>query len=128
MTTTSESAAEPSESAARTSLERLLDTKPKRPGPLHRTAAIWKDEYDTLVNWPRGARHLLARGTAYLIVNTIALLIVAGFLPGIEIGGGFPANVLSALAAHPRRGRHHVRRPAHRLPGDPAAHRGDGAS
>lgn len=83
--------------APRTALERRLDTKPKRPGPLHRTAAVWKDEYDTLVNWPRGARHLAARTIAYLIVNTIAILLVAELLPRFAIGGAFPINVISAL-------------------------------
>jgi uncharacterized membrane protein YvlD (DUF360 family) len=81
----------------RTRIERRIGTKPKRPGLPHRVAAVWRDEYDTLVNWPRGLRHLVGRGVAYLVVNTIALLIVAWLLPGVEIAVGFPANVVAAL-------------------------------
>ena len=43
----------------RTDLERRLDTRPQRPGLAHRIASVWKDEYDTAMNWPRGKRHLL---------------------------------------------------------------------
>ena len=82
----------------RTAFEQRLGTKPKRPGLPHRIAAVWRDEYDTLVNWPRGLRHLLSRGAAYLLVNTVALLLVAWLLPGVEIAVGFPGNVLAALA------------------------------
>jgi uncharacterized membrane protein YvlD (DUF360 family) len=83
--------------ATQSRVERRLGTKPMRPGLPHRIAAVWRDEYDTLVNWPRGRRHLLSRALAYLIVNTIALLIVAWLLPGVEITIGFPGNVLAAL-------------------------------
>ena len=82
----------------RTAFEQRLGTKPKRPGLPHRIAAVWRDEYDTLVNWPRGLRHLLSRGAAYLLVNAVALLLVAWLLPGVEIAVGFPGNVLAALA------------------------------
>jgi uncharacterized membrane protein YvlD (DUF360 family) len=97
MSTTATGQAPSSGPRQRTSLERRLGTRPKRPGPIHRTAAVWKDEYDTLVNWPRGARHLLARGSAYVIVNAIALIIAAAFMPGFEISGGFPVNVFAAV-------------------------------
>jgi uncharacterized membrane protein YvlD (DUF360 family) len=97
MNTSTDGTAAPIEAPAQTSLERRLGTKPKRPGPLHRTAAVWKDEYDTLVNWPRGARHLAARTAAYLLVNTIAVLVVSEFMPGFTIDGGFPLNVFSAF-------------------------------
>jgi len=97
MSATTEGAAPTADVQARTSLERRLGTKPQRPGLLHRSAAVWKDEYDTLVNWPRGARHLLLRGAAYLFVNAIALLVVAAFMPGFEIAGSFPFNLLAAL-------------------------------
>jgi uncharacterized membrane protein YvlD (DUF360 family) len=80
----------------RTELEQRLGTKPQKPGLLHRIAAVWKDEYDTAMNWPRGKRHLLLRGLAVLIVNTVALLLVGELMSGIEWVGDFWGVVASA--------------------------------
>jgi hypothetical protein len=80
----------------RSELEQRLDTRPQRPGLAHRIAAVWRDEYDTAMNWPRGKRHLLTRGLAVLVVNTIALLLVAAFWPGVEIRVDFPLSIVPA--------------------------------
>ncbi len=82
--------------AERTELEERLGTKPQKPGLAHRIASVWKDEYDTAMNWPRGKRHLLMRGLTVLIVNTIALLLVGEFMNGIQWVGSFWSVVLSA--------------------------------
>ena len=37
------------------------------------------------MNWPRGKRHLVTRGLVVLIVNTIALLLVAELMNGIQL-------------------------------------------
>ena len=94
------SALEPSETPPpaedRTEFEQRLGTKPQKPGLLHRIGSVWKDEYDTAMNWPRGRRHLIMRGLAVLIVNTIALLIVAGLMDSITFSSGFWGNVAVA--------------------------------
>jgi uncharacterized membrane protein YvlD (DUF360 family) len=84
--------------SGRTSIEQRLGTRPQRPGLLHRTAAVWRDEYDTAMNWPRGRRHLLTRGLTIFIVNTIALLIVAWFLGGISFPQGAWSTLVTAAA------------------------------
>jgi uncharacterized membrane protein YvlD (DUF360 family) len=81
---------------ARTQLEQRLETKPQGPGLAHRIAAVWRDEYDTAMNWPRGKRHLFARALAVLIVNTIALLLVGELLRGIQFVGDAWQVVLGA--------------------------------
>lgn len=97
MTTTPEPAASGTAGApARTTFEERLGTKPQKPGLLHRIGAVWKDEYDTAMNWPRGKRHLLARGLTILIVNTIALLIVAELMGSIRFTGDLWGNILAA--------------------------------
>ena len=80
----------------RTELEERIGTKPQKPGLAHRIASVWKDEYDTVMNWPRGKRHLATRGLVVLIVNTIALLIVAALMDGITFSGGLWSNVAVA--------------------------------
>ena len=88
-----DAAAEPAAPAAassaavaeeRTEFEERLGTKPQKPGLVHRIASVWKDEYDTAMNWPRGRRHLMARGLTVLVVNTIALLVVTALMPSIH--------------------------------------------
>ena len=85
------------DTSERTAAEDWLGTKPQRPGLLHRIASVWRDEYDTAMNWPRGRQHLLMRGLAMLIVNTIALLIVARLMGSIEFTGGLWNSVFSAM-------------------------------
>ncbi|MEA2026543.1 MAG: phage holin family protein, partial [Chloroflexota bacterium] len=63
---------------------------------MHRIAAVWRDEYDTLVNWPRGRRHLIQRGLAVLIVDIIALLMVSQFMDGIRFTGNIWENIIAA--------------------------------
>jgi uncharacterized membrane protein YvlD (DUF360 family) len=82
--------------AERTEFEERLGTRPQKPGLLHRIASVWKDEYDTAMNWPRGKRHLLMRGLAVLVANTIALLIVAYFMDSINFTGTLAQNVAAA--------------------------------
>ncbi len=82
----------------KTAFEERLHTKPQRPGLLHRIAAVWKDEYDTVVNWPRGRRHLIQRGLAVLVVDVIALLLVSQFMDGIRFTATTFGNVMAALA------------------------------
>jgi len=89
-------ASEPEQPADRSEFEDRLDTKPQKPGVLHRIASVWKDEYDTVMNWPRGKRHLITRGLVVLIVNTIALLLVGEVMDGIQWVGGFWSVVGSA--------------------------------
>ncbi len=84
------------EPEVKTSLEVRLGTKPQKPGLLHRIASVWKDEYDTAVNWPRGIRHLMTRAIAVLIVSIIGLLAVGWLLNGIHFTGNFWENVASA--------------------------------
>ena len=80
----------------RTQAEEWLGTKPQKPGLFHRIASVWKDEYDTAMNWPRGKRHLVMRGLTVLIVNTLALLIVAYFMDSITFTGGLWSNIAVA--------------------------------
>ena len=80
----------------RTNFEERLGTKPQKPGLAHRIASVWKDEYDTVMNWPRGKQHLLTRGLVVLIVNTIALMIVAALMNGITFLGGLWGNLATA--------------------------------
>ena len=82
----------------RSSFEDRLGTKPQKPGLAHRIASVWKDEYDTVMNWPRGMRHLATRGLVVLIVNTIALLIVAALMNGITFTGDLWSNLAVAAA------------------------------
>ena len=89
----------PASSAAseeRSDFEERLGTKPQKPGLLHRIASVWKDEYDTAMNWPRGRRHLITRGLAVFIANTIALLIVAYFIDAISFSGDVWENLVAA--------------------------------
>ena len=53
----------------------------------HRVARVWADEYDTLVNWPAGRRHLITRSIVITFVDTVALMLVALLLPGIRLEG-----------------------------------------
>jgi uncharacterized membrane protein YvlD (DUF360 family) len=82
----------------RTELEERLDTKPAKPGLVHRIAAVWKDEYDTAMNWPRGKRHLVSRALTILIVNTVALLLVSEFMNGIRFTGNIWQDIIVAAA------------------------------
>jgi uncharacterized membrane protein YvlD (DUF360 family) len=81
----------------RTAAEEWLGTKPQRPGLAHRIAAVWRDEYDTAMNWPRGRRHLLLRGLAVLVTNTLGLLLVAALMGSIRFTGEAWGVVLTAL-------------------------------
>ncbi len=49
------------------------------------------------MNWPRGKRHLVIRGLTLLIVNTIALLLVAAVMDGISFTGDLWNIVPAAL-------------------------------
>jgi uncharacterized membrane protein YvlD (DUF360 family) len=80
-----------------TEFEQRLGTKPRRPGLMHRIGAIWKDEYDTAVNWPRGRRHLITRALAVFIVDTLALMVVAELLDGIRFTGDVAGDIMAAL-------------------------------
>ena len=81
----------------KTPFEERLGTAPQKPGLPHRIASVWKDEYDTAMNWPRGKRHLLARGLTILVVNTIALLLVSEVMNGIRFTGSLWENIVAAV-------------------------------
>ena len=83
--------------AEKTSFEGRLDTKPQKPGLAHRIASVWKDEYDTAMNWPRGKRHLVTRGLTIFVVNTVALLVVAALMGSIRFTGDLWNIVPAAL-------------------------------
>jgi uncharacterized membrane protein YvlD (DUF360 family) len=53
--------------------------------PFQRLLTIWRDEYDTAVNWPHGIRHLAVRVVVITIVDTLALVIAAYLLPQLTI-------------------------------------------
>src|SRR5690349_9330846 len=79
--------------AVRVEVEPTMTTAPEtpaRPSLPHRVARVWADEYDTLMNWPAGRRHLISRAIIITIVDTIALLLVAALLPGIRLDGNLP--------------------------------------
>ena len=80
---------------ARSAFETRLGTKPQKPALVHRVAAVWKDEYDTAVNWPRGLRHLATRALVLTTVNTLALLLVGELMNGIR----FEGNIWEAAGA-----------------------------
>ena len=63
----------------------------------HRVARVWADEYDTLVNWPAGRRHLITRSIVITFVDTVALILVALLLPGIRLEGDGLEILLAAL-------------------------------
>jgi uncharacterized membrane protein YvlD (DUF360 family) len=86
----------PDQPQDRTAAEEWLGTKPQKPGLAHRIGSVWKDEYDTAMNWPRGKRHLVTRGLVVLIVNTIALLLVGELMDGIQWVGSFWGVIGSA--------------------------------
>jgi uncharacterized membrane protein YvlD (DUF360 family) len=82
----------------RTSLEARIGTRPQKPGLAHRVASVWKEEYDTAMNWPRGRQHLLTRALTLLVVNTLALLLVGELLDGIRFTGeGWQVLAAAAL-------------------------------
>jgi uncharacterized membrane protein YvlD (DUF360 family) len=82
----------------RTSLEARIGTRPQKPGLPHRIASVWKEEYDTAMNWPRGRQHLLTRALTLLVVNTLALLLVGELLNGIRFtGDGWQVLAAAAL-------------------------------
>ena len=97
MSSTSDPVADPSPNVERSEFEERLGTKPQKPGLAHRIAAVWKDEYDTAMNWPRGKRHLVARGLTIFVVNTVALLIVAALMDSIRFTSDFWNIVPAAL-------------------------------
>lgn len=78
---------------------------PRRPtiadravGSVERLGRVWADEYDTIVNWPSGRRHLLNRAVIVLIVDTIALLFANWLLPSVRITsllGAFLVTIVS---------------------------------
>ena len=84
-------------SEPKTAFEERLRTAPQKPGLAHRIASVWKDEYDTAMNWPRGKRHLVTRGLTILIINTIALLLVSEFMDGIRFSGNAWEDIFAAL-------------------------------
>jgi uncharacterized membrane protein YvlD (DUF360 family) len=102
MSSTSDPVADPPPSAERSEFEERLGTKPQKPGLAHRIAAVWKDEYDTAMNWPRGKRHLLARGLTIFVVNTLALLVVAALMDSIRFTSDYwniiPASAVTLIA------------------------------
>ncbi len=75
-----------------------MATKPVKPGLPHRIAAVWRDEYDTAMNWPRGKRHLVTRALVLLVINTIALMVVANFLDGIRFTGDLWHDIGAAMS------------------------------
>jgi uncharacterized membrane protein YvlD (DUF360 family) len=82
----------------RSSFEERIGTKPQKPGLGHRCASVWKDEYDTAMNWPRGRRHLATRALAVIIINTLALLVVARFYDGLVFNGNVWDNLIAAAS------------------------------
>ncbi len=60
--------------------------------PLDRVLRVWREEYDTVVNWPKGLRHIVRRAVVITVVDTIALILAAWLLPSVRID-----SVLSAL-------------------------------
>ncbi len=81
----------------RTEFEARLATRPVRPGLAHRVAAVWKDEYDTAMNWPRGKRHLISRTLVLLVINTLALMLVSTFVEGIRFTGDLWHDIAAAM-------------------------------
>jgi uncharacterized membrane protein YvlD (DUF360 family) len=72
---------------------------PRRPSSLaRRLAAIWADEYDTLVNWPNGPRHLVTRAVTITVVDTVALLVADWLMPSITIGDPLTALAITVVA------------------------------
>jgi uncharacterized membrane protein YvlD (DUF360 family) len=65
---------------------------------LHRIARVWADEYDTVVNWPSGRRHLITRLVIVTVVDTIALQVAAALLPGVTIDSWWAALVVTVVA------------------------------
>ena len=61
-------------------------------GGLRRLGRIWVDEYDTIINWPSGRRHLLNRVVTVTVVDALALLFANWLLPGVHI-----TSILGAL-------------------------------
>ena len=54
-------------------------------GSVRRLGRIWADEYDTIINWPSGRRHLLNRVVIVTVVDTLALLFANWLLPAVHI-------------------------------------------
>ncbi len=52
---------------------------------MRRLGRIWVDEYDTIVNWPSGRRHLAQRVVVVTVVDTLALLFANWLLPGVHV-------------------------------------------
>src|SRR5262245_37918223 len=65
---------------------------------LQRLVTVWRDEYDTAVNWPRGIHHLVFRAIVILVVDTAALVLVAWLLPQVTIDHLHDAVLLTMLA------------------------------
>jgi uncharacterized membrane protein YvlD (DUF360 family) len=67
-------------------------------GSLRRLGRIWADEYDTIINWPSGRRHLLNRVVIVTVADTLALLFANWLLPGVHVtsvAGAFLVTVIS---------------------------------
>lgn len=65
---------------------------------LDRMLRVWRDEYDTALNWPKGRRHLVRRAVAITIVDTIALIVAAWLLPGVRIDNLAGAILVTVFA------------------------------
>src|SRR5688572_2872749 len=68
--------------------------------PFDRVLRVWRDEYDTLVSWPKGRRHILRRAVAITVVDTLALILAAWLLPAVRIDNlvaAFLATIMAGL-------------------------------
>jgi uncharacterized membrane protein YvlD (DUF360 family) len=65
---------------------------------LDRVLRVWRDEYDTALNWPKGRRHLVRRALAITVVDTVALIVAAWLLPGVRIDALSGAVLVTIVA------------------------------
>ncbi|MFN8622296.1 MAG: phage holin family protein [Chloroflexota bacterium] len=65
---------------------------------IDRVLRVWRDEYDTAANWPKGKRHLVRRALVITVTDTIALIVAAWLLPGVRIDSISAALMVTIIA------------------------------
>jgi len=65
---------------------------------LQRLGRIWADEYDTVMHWPSGRRHLVNRVVIVTSVDTLALLFANWALPGVRVTSIVSAFLVTIVA------------------------------
>lgn len=66
--------------------------------PIERVLRIWRDEWDTIRNWPRGIRHLVRRAIVIALVDTAALMFVAWLLPQVSVDDAWAAFAVTVIS------------------------------